>query len=73
MSEPEGEPAAISHSGMVQIGPLSVRVHVLTDGSRIIPEEDFAAALDALGLSPEEAAAFMGGEQAVPFAEGGDQ
>jgi len=49
----------VVHEGQMRIGDLTIRVHHLDDGRRIIPTEDFEAFLAWLengpGISPEDA------------------
>lgn len=44
----------VIHEGKITLDGLEIRVCVLDNGQRIIPEEDFKKALTFLGISEEE-------------------
>ena len=55
-------PKAVMESE-VQIMPgLTIKVVMLEDGKRIIPEEDFKRALEFLGVTPQEFCQLMAGD-----------
>ena len=41
----------VVHTGKFKLGKLEITVHVLSNGDRVIPEEDFGRALGWLSLS----------------------
>lgn len=62
MSETKRIPRVIKE-GKMKIQGIEIKVCVLDDGRRIIPEEDFDKALNLLGLSKEEFAKLMAGQK----------
>lgn len=62
MSETKRIPRVIKE-GKMKIQGIEIKVCVLNDGRRIIPEEDFDKALNLLGLSKEEFAKLMAGQK----------
>lgn len=51
--ETENLPTVIASSEIEILPGLKITVHVLDNGQRIIPAEDFAKACEFLGVSPE--------------------
>ena len=62
MSETERIPRVIKEDKM-NIQGMEIKVCILDDGRRIIPEEDFDKVLNLLGLSKEEFAKLMAGQK----------
>lgn len=53
----------VASEGDIEIMPgLTIKVLVLDNGQRIIPEEDFHRALEFLGISPEQFGQMMAGD-----------
>lgn len=46
----------VKHKRVIDLGELKIRVLVLDDGRRVIPEEDMKQAVKFLGLDPMDIA-----------------
>lgn len=54
VEHPKTKMPKVVSEGKIKIGDFEIRVCVLDDGKRIIPQEDFKKALDFLGLTEDD-------------------